>query len=105
MGLRKGDVPALIAAVYIGTGLASIVMIDYVKERRYVREAETSLKQSRSMVACVKGHGRDSCNGALLNLLGRETNIGACRDAQRAVEALTSDSPARLDDAVKACRG
>jgi hypothetical protein len=64
-----------------------------------------ALKQTRSMAACVEDHGRDPCNGALKNLLARETKIGVCRDAQQAVEALTGDSPGRLDDAVKACSG
>ena len=102
MGLKfeiTGVDVALVAGVCVFIGSVE----SYIRWEQ--REAETTLMHTRSMVACVKDHGRDSCNGALRNLLGRETNIGACRDAQRAVEALTSYSPGRLDDAVKACRG
>jgi hypothetical protein len=105
MGLRKVDV-AIIGGVFVCTGIYLFGVGTYAHVRDgHLREAETALKQTRSMAACVKDHGHDPCNGALKNLLARATRIGVCRDAQRAVEALTSDSPGRLDDAVKACRG
>jgi hypothetical protein len=90
---------ALIAGVCVVIGI-----IEYTREAS-VRDAETALKQTRSVAACVKEYGQHWCDKATKNLLARETRIDACRDAQRAVEALTSDTPGRLDDAVKACRG